>query len=212
MRMNPDNFLYAIKQLVVGSNKGPSSTGSQPADGGYNQDFAIGLGAVTPATGSTTLTLDGSNVQSLKTIISQTAIGTVSFVVPRDYDQNTDKLLLRVTAASAGATDTPVIAVASSTLTPTSTGSTYGALTAGTIASTAALSSAIRIYELDLSNQSLVRDTIVSLKLTCGAHATDAVNIYSLELVYASCLVAFTDEFVTGGVAVGFDFRGNPIR
>lgn len=212
MNFASHNFLYAVKQLVVGSSK-KNSDGSSAADGGYNTDFALALGDVSPATGSTTLVTDAAGLHVLKTVHSQTSIGTAGFIIPRDYDQNTDKLILRVTAAMSGGTDTPVLAVTSSTqAVVTSTGSTYGALAAGTIASTAALSTTISIYELDLSNQSLVRDTIVSLVLTSGAHTTNDVLIYALEIVYASCLVAFSDSSNMGGTKIGYDALGNPLR
>lgn len=212
MLMTPETFLSHIKNLVVGSNKAAKTNGAQGSDGGFNQDYSIALSDVVPATASTTLVTDAAGLHALKSLHSQTTIGTAGFVVPRDYDQNTDKFILRITAAMGGTTDTPVVSVTSSTQAVGANQSTYGAIAAGTIGSTSALNNVISIYEVDLSNQGLVRDTIVALKLTAGAHTTDDLFIYNLEIVYASCLVGFQEAFNTAGKSVGYDAVGNPIR
>lgn len=213
MLFNKDNFLEFVKDIVVGTNKPKTTGGATPADGGFNQDAAVSVGDLAPATASTTVTTDAAGLRAIKSLHGQTTIGTFGFLVPRDYDQNTDKLIVRLVMAMSGNTDTPVVSVTSSTQSPTSaSSSTYGAIAAGTVGSTSALSSTITVYEVDMSNQSLVRDEIVALKLTAGAHTTDDLFIYAIELVYASCLVAFQEAFNGAGTKVGYDALGNPLR
>lgn len=220
MRMNPDNFLYAIKQLVVGSSR-KNADGSSAADGGFNQDYNLGLNGAT--LGSTTImAVDGSGVPILSNPVSSTngstnTFGTWSFLVPRDYDENTDKLIVRATADSNGATDTPVLTIASSTMALTSTGSTYAGIVNGLSSTFGAMTNTPTIYEADFSGLKLVRDTIVTIKIgtpidATGRHNTDKINLYNAEVVYASSLVAFNDEVITGGKAVGYDVLGNPLR
>lgn len=218
MRFTPDNFLRLVKDVVTGTNS-PVSNGSQGvqgADGGFNLDVRLDLGDM--ALGSTSIiTVDGNGTPVLQTGVSSTqgstnTFGTISFQVPRDYDQNSDHLILRLVADSNGTTDTPTITVAASTVSLTSTGSTYAAPVAATSSTTAALNNTPTIYEIDLSGNKLVRDTLVTAKITTSNHNTDKANLYAMELVYASCLIAFVDEMTTAGKAVGYDVLGNPLR
>ena len=218
MRFTPDNFLRLVKDVVTGTNS-PVSNGSQGvqgADGGFNLDVRLDLGDM--ALGSTSIiTVDGNGTPVLQTGVSSTqgstnTFGTISFQVPRDYDQNSDHLILRLVADSNGTTDTPTITVAASTVSLTSTGSTYAAPVAATSSTTAAMTNTPTIYEIDLSGNKLVRDTLVTAKITTSNHNTDKANLYAMELVYASCLIAFVDEMTTAGKAVGYDVLGNPLR
>lgn len=198
MKYGPQNFLYGIKQLVSGSNK-PAATGGVPGvDGGFNQDYMLDNGDVVLGTGTTYTTT--SNVPILSNAASSTnlTVGTFSYLIPRDYDQASDKLLIRIVAKSAGGTDTPKITVASST---SALGGTVGV--AGTSVTSASTSSTLAVYEFDLSGQGLVRDTILSAVITLATHNTDAFQVFFIEIVYASNLVAYTD---------GVDALGNPLR
>lgn len=221
MNFNPDNFLSHVKNLVVGSNKAAKTNGVQGSDGGFNQDVNLGLNSA--LLGSTTvLTKDGSGVPILQTGVSSTqgstnSFGVFTFITPRDYDANTDKLIVRVTADSNGTTDAPVLIIASSTIALTSTGSTYGAIANGLSSTTVAVTNTPTIYEVDFSGLGLVRDTIVTLSVgtpvgATGLHNTDKMNLYSAEVVYASCLVAFQEAFNTAGKSIGYDVNGNPLR
>lgn len=209
MRFTPDNFLYALRQIVTGGGKLSNSTLPAP-DGGFNQDVNVGLNSGPLASGATLTT--SNNVPIISSAASSTAllINTNSFIVPRDYDQTTDKVIVRIFAKSAGTTDTPTLTVASST--------TVLAGTVGVAAKSitgAAISNKVAVYEYDLSGLGLVRDEILSFTLTSAVHNTDAVQVFAIELVYASTLVAFTDGNLTGGDPTdlaGLDALGNPLR
>ena len=120
MLFTPDNFLYNVKQIVPGGAK-ELSTSPQPADGGFNQDYNLGLnGGV--FSGSAALSTV-NNVPIITSAASQTTVVTYGFLVPRDYDENADQIRVRILARMGGTTNTPTLTVASST---TLLGSTVG--------------------------------------------------------------------------------------
>lgn len=235
MLFNKENFLEFIKDIVVGKSAGVGA-GASPADGGYNQDVGVSLGDL--ALGSTSvLTTDSSGLRMISTGVSSTqgstSFGTFNWIVPRDYDQNTDKLLVRVVAAMSGNTDTPTITVTSSTILPAGTmksdaitlntaatltagstvnGSTVTAITNGVITASSTLSSTHALYEFPMNGLGLCRDTEVVFKITTGVHNTDKAELYAVELVYASCLVGFMESVSLAGKAIGYDAFLQPIR
>jgi hypothetical protein len=215
----------------------PQASALPAADSGINEDVVLSLGDAT--LGSTTaFVTDSQGLRALQTNVSSTqgstnTTGTFSFIVPRDYDVTADKLLVRVQASMTGNTDTPTISIASSTLLPAGTmnadgrtlnltatlvngksvnGTTVTQLSPLTISST--LSSTQSIYEFDLSGLGLIRDTVVSLKLTTSNHNTDKVNVYGVSIVYAWTIVAFNDAALGNDPSdlVGSDAFGNPLR
>lgn len=236
MIFNADNFLEALKNIVVGKSVGVGS-GAIPADGGFNQDAPIALGDLT--LGSTTVSnTDAAGLRILQTSVSSTngstnSFGTFGFTIPRDYDQNTDKLIIRVAAASNGNTDTPTITATTSTLLYAGTmksdgvtlntsstlvagstvgGSTVTAITNGVVTTSSTLSNVPAIYEFPMSGLGLIRDTSLVVTLTTGLHNTDKVNLYAIQIVYASCIVGFAEAMNTAGKAVGYDAFRQPIR
>lgn len=196
MKLSLNNFLIGIKQIVTGSNR-PALVGGVPgADGGFNLDVTYDLGDVVLGSGTTFTTT--SNVPLLSNAASNTSIGTITQLIPRDYDEASDKFLVRVIAKSAGGTNSPTITIASST---TVLGGTVG-VTGSTVVS-GATSSTLTAYEFDLSGQGLVRDAILSATITIGAHTTDAFQVFAIEIVYSSCVVSYKDTT---------DALGNPLR
>ena len=198
----------------------PQLSTLEATDGGINEDVTLSLGDAN--LGSTTVSsTDSQGLRILITSVSSTngstnSFGTFGWVVPRDYDVTADKCIIRVVAAMNGGTDTPTISVASSTLLPLGTltssgllnstvsltngktvvGSTVTALSPLTISST--LSSTQAVFEFDLSGLGLIRDTFVSLQITTGNHNTNKAILYSVNLVYAWTIVAFTDSYLNG--------------
>lgn len=235
MIFNAENFLYAIKNLVVGRGVGVGN-GSVPADGGFKQDVGVSLGDL--ALGSTSvLTTDANGLRMISTGVSSTqgstnTFGTFNWVVPRDYDQNTDFFLIRAVLAMSGNTDTPTVTAVSSTLLPAGTmsssdslnttatltagstvnGSTVTAITAGVVTVSSTMSSTQSIFEFPMSGLGLIRDTEVVVKLSTGVHNTDKAELYALEIVYASALVGFKESVNTAGKAIGYDAFLQPIR
>jgi len=236
MLFNKENFLEFVKDIVVGKSVGVGA-GATPADGGFNQDVAVSLGDL--ALGSTSvLTTDANGLRMISTGVSSTqgstnTFGTFNWIVPRDYDVNTDKFLVRAVAAMSGNTDTPVITAVSSTILAAGTmqsdgatlnstatliagstvnGSTVTALSNGVVTVSSTLSSTHAIYEFPMNGLGLFRDTEVVLKLTTGVHNTDKAELYGVEIVYASCLVGFQEAFTTAGKAVGYDAFRTQVR
>jgi hypothetical protein len=195
MKFSPNNFLTELKNIVPGGLR-QNPTAPLPGDGGFNQDYNLGLnGGV--FSGSAALSTV-NNVPIITSAASQTTVATYGFLVPRDYDENSDQIRVRILARMGGATNTPTLTVASST---TLLGGTVGV--AGTSVTSAALSNVEAAYEFDLSGQGLTRDEILSFVITAGAHTTDALQIFAIEIVYASCIVSWKD---------GLDALGNPLR
>lgn len=195
MHLSPNNFLYLIKQTVTGG-LAPNTTGPLPADGGFNLDAVLSLAPDVPGASATVVNVNNTPV--LSSAASQTTIGTWSFPIGRDYDEAGDQIRVRLLARSAGATNTPTLTVNSFI---TALGGTVGV--AGTIVVGTAITATEAAYEFNLSGQGLVRDSVLSFNVVAGAHTTDAVQIFAVEVTYASCLVSFRD---------GLDALGNPLR
>ena len=118
---------------------------------------------------------------------SQTALGSLTFKIPRDYDQSQDELAIRFLANSAGDTNTPTIdaalyrkragAALSSDLDPTiSAAVNTNTVTAGYV-------------EVNCDGLGLQPGDAVTVQFTTSAHTTDALNVYEIEAIYRSDLV-----------------------
>lgn len=128
----------------------------------------------------------GFGVTNTNTVIIQwtssvvTAAG-LSVQVPDDYDETMDHLKLKLKAASAGGTDSPAITVAAyKDSAPTVDLAPAATEAAGTESAW---------LEVDLSGRRLVAGDVLQLKLTPGAHTTDALNVYAIKVEYRSSLV-----------------------
>ncbi len=118
---------------------------------------------------------------------SQTALGTLTFKIPRDYDKDNDFLRIRFLANSAGDSNTPTIdatmyrkragAALSSDLDPTISGS---------VNSNTDIADWVEIVADGLGMKP--GDTVTFI-FASSAHTTDALNVYELEVIYRSDLV-----------------------
>lgn len=256
MRFNPSNFLYMIKQLVTGSNVGPTSSIVAPDDGGIKVDEFIPLDTMIPpnslglvitdnttGTASTTFAaitgtyatdaprianalaqiaknLNASGQQNgstdsskipIYTVPSGTnqTVGTLSFPIPRDYDETSDQLGLRLNVALANADagiSLTAVATVQQTASLTDTDSTTLKGTAPFLTTTLTLTQTPQIVEFNLSSLGLKRDAIVAITIKeSGSSSNGVLNVYSIERTYASCIVSFhdTDNFAE---------TGNPLR
>jgi len=101
---NVANFLKGLEALVTGD-------GFKRVIQGVNiNTLRLATGAVLAADSGNPMraTLE-SYFEGVQLASSQTALGTLTFQIPRDYDETVDKLDLRFLANSAGDTDTPTI-------------------------------------------------------------------------------------------------------
>jgi hypothetical protein len=184
--MSPMQFLKQLKRL-------PRYGGGD----GVRRTVDIKLGDIKTIAG---LTLTGATVPTIAAIETNglavvaaaggTQSGSFTFIVPKDYDQISDELKINVVANSAGNADSP-------TLTATAYRKRAGAaLTAAltVVASAAVPKSATPAAiaaerTIGLSANSLLPGDVLTINLVAGAHATDALNIYSVEVQYKGSIV-----------------------
>jgi len=142
---------------------------------------------------------DETNARVVKVEETVDTVGRITFVIPRDYDQQTDELKLRVLASQLTvSTDNDVQldmqvykkragAALSADLNPTPPGTV--------------LSTTEQWIEFDLGQNSWLRDDVAQIVLiTNGANDTDGeeILIHGVELVYRSTLVSDEEETSAG--------------
>lgn len=130
-----------------------------------------------------------TNLYGIQAVAGQTALGSLLLQVPRDYDKSIDKMYFRFLANSVGDTDTPTIDAAiyqkksmtalSADLNPTiSTAVNNNTTKAGWV-------------EIKVEGKGLEPGASLFVVFTSGAHGTDVLNIYAVEMVYYSDLVYY---------------------
>jgi hypothetical protein len=150
------------------------------------------------------LVADETNARVLKIEEGVDSVGNITWAVPRDYDEETDVLTMRILASQlTSSTDDDVeldaevyIKTAGSAL-----GSDVGPAAPGTV-----LTTAEQWIEFDFKGLGLARDDVVTIEvITNGLNDTDGeeVLIHAVELAYRSCLVSYDDED---------DAEGNALR
>jgi len=250
MRFSLDNFLYAIKQIVMGG--GRMTDGTPHNDAGFLkraedvnlQSFAptsnitATAAALTVTNGAGTndgtigaitadasviaavqelaaqinklvlddaaireklsLTADETNARVLRLPEDIDTIGNIVWAVPRDYDEATDELKLRVLASmETKSTDTDVqldsefyIKSPGVALTADQNPSAPGTV----------LSTTEQWVEINLSRKGLQRDDVAIIELITNSGnntAAEEVLIHAVELVYRSCLVSYDEQTST---------------
>ena len=149
-------------------------------------------------------TADETNAKVLKIEEAIDDIGHIVWVVPRDYDENTDILRLRVMASQVSLSTDDDVELDAEVYVKTAgaaLGSDEGPTAPGTV-----LAAAEQWIEFDFKGYGLVRDQVVTIQLiTDGHNDTDGeeVLIHAIELYYRSCLVSYDDED---------DAEGQPLR
>lgn len=185
MSMNPGSFLKNLERIVTGHGFKKVIPGISIRDiRDANGDLLVN--GSTPDWAALETSAMGIAIAS-----SQTAIGHITFTVPRDYDQTQDYLRFRLLAQGGGTTDTPSIdasvyrkragAALSGDLDPTISAVTTISTTAGSW------------VEINCDSQSLQPgDALTVVFATGGTRGTsDALNLYALEVVYKSALVYY---------------------
>lgn len=128
-----------------------------------------------------------TNFEGVQLPSSQTDLGSLTFKIPRDYDQTQDELAIRFLANSAGDTNTPTIDAA---LYSKRTGVALTADLDPTISAAVNTNTAIAAWvEVNCDTLSLQPGDVVTVLFTTSAHTTDALNVYSIEVIYRSDLV-----------------------
>jgi hypothetical protein len=227
MPLTEDGFLYQIKQLVTGVNASatPGTGTASAADGGFRVDRQIPVQDFGLLGGSNAIVTAETHAFALKVAAGTSAVGTIAFAVPRDYDEASDHLILRVEAEQLSiATDNNVALqavvytkVAGAALSSASA-IQYASLPFPSVVPTAAsaqrLTTLLQVLEINLSGLGLKRDNIAFIALATNgnnATATNEVEIYAAETSYDSCLVSY-NETDNLGVDGALSAEGNPLR
>ncbi len=181
--MNPATFHKNLERIVTGHGikrviDGLDINSLRDADG------TILTASTEPSREALETSFVGAVVSS-----SQTDLGTLSFMVPRDYDATVDKMRIRFLANSAGDTNTPTIdaaiyrkragAALSADLNPViSAAVNNNTNKAGWV-------------EITVESEGLQPGDALTVVFTTSAHTTDALNVYALEVVYIADLVYY---------------------
>lgn len=217
MQFEPGNFLYGIKQTVMGknglANASAGVTSSVGAfDGGIQKDNPFNITDFALLGASVAIAAFDTNAFGLKAHATTAAVGSIDFTVPRDYDEATDQFVLNLLIAqSSTATDTNVkFTVTPAVLTPPS--NTVATVAAQTITSPATTTLPIW-YKFDMSGLKLVRQDVVYLAVTVANNNTAANEPFILGayLTYASCIVSYNDTDTSDSVDGSTEF-GLPLR
>jgi len=220
MLFDPSNFLSHCKQIVTGG--GRDSANRPKIDAGFYRDVLMPISAMDLNTVLTVDTSDGgagddpvlyggaylaADETNARVIFVEEAIDTIgwlTFPVPRDYDEATDTMRIRVLASMLTLSTDDDVELDSEFYVKTA-GSALSADKDPTAPGTV-LSAAAQWIEFDLIGNGLARDDVVTFKLiTNGANDTDGeeVQIHAVEIAYRSCLVSYDDEN---------DAEGNALR
>ncbi len=137
-----------------------------------------------------------TNALVVQAAAASTALGSFVFQVPKDYDTVKDELKINCLVNSAGTTDAP-------TLTTTAYNKRAGAALSAALTvkavSAAVPSSTVKAAErtIDLSGNGLQPGDVLTINLVTGAHATDAINLYGVDVQYRGSIVfsVFNNRF-----------------
>lgn len=203
MLFGPDNFLTVVKFLVTGG--GRSAAGNPALDAGFSVvrplsppvDLRTAAGLVLTAATAPSVIVTETNGLTVVSAASGTALGSFTFQIPKDYDENTDELKLNFVAGMDGATDTPTV---NATVYRKRAGVALSANLAPVASAALAQSSALKT--IDISGKSMLAGDYLTINLVTGAHTTNNVSLHSLEVSYRSTLVSYQAQ----------DSSGNDIR
>lgn len=189
MKLSLNNFLYGIKQIVMGDNE---------TDGGFWKDVPIELAGV-DASSNVSLSADETNGRVLLVEETNDSVFHLTRPIPRDYDEAVDKLKVRVLASQLLQSSDDDVELDSEVYVKTAgsaLGSDLDPEAPGTV-----LSTTEQWIEFDLSGNGLTRDDVVNFELiTNGANDTDGeeVLIHAIELAYRSTLVSYDEQDANG--------------
>lgn len=192
MNLSLSNFLYGIKEIVTGG--GRTDDGTVRNDAGFVRDVPVLLGAL-DLSSNVALAADETNARVALVQEANDSVFHLTFPIPRDYDEATDELKVRVLASQLTVSTDDDVELDSEVYVKTA-GSALGSDLDPTAPGTV-LSTTEQWVEFDLSQNSLTRDDVVNFELiTNGANDTDGeeVLIHAVELSYRSTLVSYDKE------------------
>jgi hypothetical protein len=195
MLFEPGNFLYMIKQTVMGRNDS-KAIGSNGAsfDGGIQKDLPFNVTDFALLGASVVVAAFDTHAMGLKAHATTASVGTLDFTVPREYDEASDQFVLNLLIAQAAqVTDTNVkFTVTPAVLTP-------GSNTVSTVAAQTVTTPAVTLlpvwYQFNMTGLSLKRQQVVYMAVTVANNATtgDEPYILGAYLTIASGIVSYND-------------------
>lgn len=185
MKLSLNNFLYGLKQIVMGDNE---------TDGGFLCDVPVDLSSV-ELSSNVAFAADETNGRVLKVTFTNDSVFHITQPVPRDYDEALDHLKVRVLASMLTVSTDDDVELDSELYVKvpgTALSSDKDPTAPGTV-----LSTTEQWIEFDLSGNELTRDDVFIFELiTNGANDTsgEEVLIHAIEIEYRSTLVSYNEE------------------
>jgi hypothetical protein len=159
-------------------------------------------------------------------------IGTFSFPIPRDYDEASDHLNIRLAIELSNAADIGAVSVSGvATVQPIATGvASTKTLVNGTLpfqTTTFLVTTTETVVDLNFSGYGLKRDDVISIAIALVGTNADPVYVYFVEKSYDSTIVSYNETDTTdnpstsgllptiapsGAVANILPGFGNPLR
>ena len=187
--MNPATFCSNMQRVVTGIGFKRSVPG-------------IDLNSIRDADGTILTALTEPSREAAETYFysalvvsaSQTDLGTLAFMVPRDYDATVDKMRIRFLVNSGGTTDAPILDAAIYVKKPgTALSSDVNPTASAAIPKTSATTGAAW-REIKVEGEGLAPNDAVCCVLSTGAHTTDTVVVYALEVAYIGDLAYYEED------------------
>ena len=187
MGLNPSTFLKRLEDIVTGD-------GFKRVIQGVNiNTIRSGDGIIPTASTNPSRTAVETSFDALVCAASQTALGQLTFQIPRDFDETVDKLDFRFLVQMAGNTDSTITidaamyrkrpgAALTADLDPTISGAIN------------TLTELAGWVEVRSHGDGWHAGDACCIDFTASAHTTDAIHVYGIEVVYASDLVYYDDD------------------
>jgi len=184
--MNPATFLQNCDRIITGK-------GFKRVIQGINiNSVRSGDGIIPTASTHPGRVAVETSFDALQSATNQTALGQLTFQIPRDYDESVDKLDIRFLAQMSGNTNDAV------TISAAMYRKRVGAALSSDVGPTASgavntLTELADWVEVRSHGDGWQAGDAVCVDFTVDTHANDTVDVYGLEVVYASDLVYFED-------------------
>lgn len=185
--MNPNTFCKNVERITTGSGFKRVIQGLDINDIRLTTGAILGVDA---ASNPSRVSLE-TYLEGIQLAASQTTLGTLTFQIPRDYDESVDKMYVRFLAGSAGTTNAPTIDAALYQKKPATALSADLNPTISAAVSKTSATTGTGWVEIAAETLGLDAGAAVTWVFTTSAHTTDALNVYAIEVVYYSDLAYY---------------------
>jgi hypothetical protein len=190
-QMNPATFCNNMARVVTGQGFKRSIPGIDI------NSLRLATGAILVAdSGNPGRVILESYFEGVVLPSSQTDLGTLTFMVPRDYDATVDKMRIRFLCNSGGTADSPTLDAAVYVKKPGTALSADVNPTASAVISKASATTGASWREIVVEGQELEPgDAVTCILVTGGTRGTtDTVAIYALEVAYMGDLAYYEED------------------